>query len=116
VDGRVQADAPGSLHSAHRQERAWLLCWSKDEFPMVQNNFDLIGGCGHSHMLGIAVCVSRETPSNGMRGGRVTDAIRTCNFDTETTDFYICGNSSMIDDTMKILPEKGSRNIYREQH
>ncbi len=75
-----------------------------------------IKGHGHSHTVGITVCVSRETPSESMRRGRVTDVIRTCNFDTETTDFYICGNPSMIDDTMKILLEKGSPNIYREQY
>jgi phytoene dehydrogenase-like protein/ferredoxin-NADP reductase len=75
-----------------------------------------IKGHGDSHTIGITVCVSRETPSESMRRGRVTDVIRTCNFDPETTDFYICGNPSMIDDTMKILLEKGSRNIYREQY
>ena len=68
---------------------------------------------GDPHTVCITVCVSRETPSESMRRGRVTDAIRTRNFDTETTDFYICGNPSMIDDTMKILLEKGSRNIYQ---
>ncbi len=75
-----------------------------------------IKGHCHSHTVGITVCVSRETPSESMRRGRVTDALRACNFDMDRTDFYICGNPSMIDDTTKMLLGKGSRNIYREQY
>ncbi len=77
---------------------------------------DRIKGCRDCNQVGITVCVSREAPTGGMRQGRVTDVLRSCTFDTETTDFYICGNPSMIDDTSKILLEKGLRNIYREQY
>ena len=67
-------------------------------------------------MINTTVCVSRETPSNGMDRGRVTDAIRARNFNTETTDFYICGNPSMVCDTVEILLQKGARRIFREQY
>ncbi len=66
--------------------------------------------------IGITVCVSRETPANGMKRGRVTDVLRTRNLDAEDTDFYICGNPSMISDAVTILIEKGARNIFREEY
>lgn len=69
-----------------------------------------------SQAVDITVCVSREMPSEGMMQGRVTEVIRGRHFDPAATDFYICGNPSMIDDTMKILLEKDLRNIYREHY
>ncbi|MGP8090386.1 MAG: FAD-binding protein [Syntrophobacteraceae bacterium] len=69
-----------------------------------------------AHMINTTVCVSRETPSNGMDRGRVTDAILARKFNTETTDFYICGNPSMVCDTVEILLQKGARRVFREQY
>jgi ferredoxin-NADP reductase len=69
---------------------------------------------GAAHKISINVCVSRETPSNGMAQGRVTDAIRARNFKMETTDFYICGNPSMVCDAVEILLQRGARRVFRE--
>jgi all-trans-retinol 13,14-reductase len=66
--------------------------------------------------IGMTVCVSRETPSDGMRHGRVTDVLRSGNFDTDATQYYICGNPSMIADSVELLMQKGARNIYREDY
>lgn len=67
-------------------------------------------------LISINVCVSRETPSSGMDRGRVTDAILARNFNAETTDFYVCGNPSMVCDTVEILLQKGARRVFREQY
>jgi all-trans-retinol 13,14-reductase len=66
--------------------------------------------------IGMTVCVSRETPSDGMRPGRVTDVLRSEKFNLDATQFYICGNPSMISDTYEVLIKKGAKNIYREDY
>ena len=66
--------------------------------------------------VGITVCVSREKPSERAFHGRVTDLLRARTFDAENTDFYVCGNPSMVGDTVEILHQKGMKNIYREQY
>jgi phytoene dehydrogenase-like protein/ferredoxin-NADP reductase len=66
--------------------------------------------------IGITVCVSRETPSVGMEPGRVTDLLRAKNFDLEDTQFYLCGNPSMIAETTALLMKRGAKNIFREDY
>ncbi len=50
------------------------------------------------------ICTSSD--NSGHFNGRVTDYIKTKNFNTDTI-FYFCGNGNMIFDAMQILKQKG---------
>ena len=69
-----------------------------------------------AHLLKITVCLSDDPPAAGMFSGRVTDAIPSLEIAPETTDFYICGNPSMVDDATEILVGKGATNLFRERY
>jgi NAD(P)H-flavin reductase len=51
-----------------------------------------------------------------MRHGRGAEVLRTEKFDHDVTQFYICGNPSMIADTYDLLVKKGAKNIFREDY
>lgn len=50
--------------------------------------------------------------------GRVTEILKNTELDNENTEFYLCGLSNMIDETTKILQEKGAspENIHFEKY
>lgn len=50
-------------------------------------------------------CISQASPNSSHFSGRVTDFLRTLPVDWQwhTTDFYICGNSEMIQEIRQIL-------------
>jgi phytoene dehydrogenase-like protein/NAD(P)H-flavin reductase len=59
-------------------------------------------------------CVSQEdAPAQGLRG-RVTDALRSFEFDPEDTDFYLCGSSAMVADVRAVLEAREARHLHAE--
>jgi ferredoxin--NADP+ reductase/benzoate/toluate 1,2-dioxygenase reductase subunit len=61
----------------------------------------------------LTVCTSQDKA--GDFHGRVTEYLKTQNFDKETL-FYLCGNSEMIFDAMEILKDQGMNpnNMFAE--
>jgi NAD(P)H-flavin reductase len=69
-----------------------------------------------AHKIGLTVCVSREPPKDEMKHGRVTEILPARDFDFDLTQFYICGNPSMIVDSVDLLLKRGAKNIFREDY
>lgn len=62
--------------------------------------------------------ISRPTPAWNRLKGRVTDALKLpdLNLNWTETDFYLCGNSAMIDEVKKFLMDQGVQktSIFQE--
>jgi len=58
--------------------------------------------------------MSREDAPEGGLKGRVTDALQTLECDFETTDFYVCGASTMVADCKALLESRGAQHLYTE--
>ena len=62
----------------------------------------------------VTPCVSREDPPRGGMQGRVTDALARLEFDSNETDFYLCGSAAMVADARALLERRGAKNILVE--
>jgi all-trans-retinol 13,14-reductase len=80
------------------------------------NAENIAGSLVRNVPLEVINCVSRETPESGGFAGRVTDALKTLDFDPETVEFYLCGSAAMVTDSRTILESAGARYILTEAY
>ncbi|MEI8095700.1 MAG: FAD-dependent oxidoreductase [Spirochaetales bacterium] len=59
------------------------------------------------------VCCSRSP--GGTVQGRVTDYLKTAEFDPAATEFYLCGSPAMMAEVTALLKQRGASNIYTEK-
>jgi NAD(P)H-flavin reductase len=57
-------------------------------------------------------CFSRDVAPTGGIYGRVTDGLKTIEFDPETTEFYVCGSSAMAADCKTLLEQRGALHVF----
>lgn len=95
---------PITLHWGMREVKQ--LFW-QDEFQELAESFPNF----HFHPV-----ISQATPEWPLCRGRVTDCLRTHDFDAQA-GYYLCGNAPMLKDVLAFLQEKGIKpeHIHHEK-
>ncbi|MGL5290817.1 MAG: hypothetical protein ACRC9T_02665, partial [Vibrionaceae bacterium] len=59
-------------------------------------------------------CVSRSEPPADGFSGRVSEALQHFEFTPETTDFYLCGASAMVESCKDVLDARQASYVFYE--